>query len=490
MNIAEAKEQIKKTVSIYLKKDEYGNYRIPAFRQRPIFLLGAPGIGKTAIMKQIAGELNISLVSYSMIHHTRQSALGLPYITEKQYGGKTVSVSEYTMSEIIASVYNMIHESGIEEGILFLDEVNCVSETLAPAMLQFLQFKTFGCHALPEGWVVVTAGNPPEYNRSARRFDVVTLDRLKVMRIEADQSAWNQYAYETGVHGSILSYLALKKADFCAVETTVDGRSFVTPRGWDDLSVMMKEYEAADLAIDETLIGQYIGNQRIAKDFAAYYLLYRKYRSDYRIHEILQGQYDEALCAQAAAAGFDERISLLGLLIAAVNEKMNAVSEREAELQMRFSALKSIKANAESGKTEQEAIAAEVSALERKLQKHRHSSALTVGEQLALDRTMAALKQHQTYEALKSAFKTDVDALGEFAETVKAETEQLFGFTEKAFGEGNEMLFLVTELTANRKAVAFIGKYGCEGYFSHHRKLLFYDRKEEIEDALKSEINS
>ena len=46
-------------------------------------------------------------------------------------------VSEYTMSEIIASVYDVMAESGIREGILFLDEINCVSETLAPSMLQF-----------------------------------------------------------------------------------------------------------------------------------------------------------------------------------------------------------------------------------------------------------------------------------------------------------------------------------------------------------------
>ena len=53
-------------------------------------------------------------------------------------------MSEYTMSEIIASVYEMMEKSGKKEGILFLDEINCVSETLAPSMLQFLQYKTFG----------------------------------------------------------------------------------------------------------------------------------------------------------------------------------------------------------------------------------------------------------------------------------------------------------------------------------------------------------
>ncbi len=57
MNIKEAKNYIKDTVNLYLKKEEDGEYRIPVVRQRPVFLLGAPGIGKTAIMEQIAWYL-------------------------------------------------------------------------------------------------------------------------------------------------------------------------------------------------------------------------------------------------------------------------------------------------------------------------------------------------------------------------------------------------------------------------------------------------
>ena len=139
MNIKEAKMEVEKAVKIYLEKDENGEYRVPLVRQRPLFLVGAPGIGKTAIMEQVAEDLDIALVSYSMTHHTRQSAIGLPYLKEVEYNGKKYTKSEYTMSEIIASVYDVIQNTGKKEGILFLDEINCVSETLAPAMLLFLQ---------------------------------------------------------------------------------------------------------------------------------------------------------------------------------------------------------------------------------------------------------------------------------------------------------------------------------------------------------------
>ena len=65
MNIKEAKEQIANAVKAYLTKNEFGEYIIPIERQRPVFMIGAPGIGKTAIMEQIAQELNVGLVSYS-----------------------------------------------------------------------------------------------------------------------------------------------------------------------------------------------------------------------------------------------------------------------------------------------------------------------------------------------------------------------------------------------------------------------------------------
>jgi len=347
MDIKNAKQQIQNAIAAYLKKDELGNYRIPLEKQRPIFLLGAPGIGKTAIMEQIAQETGISLVSYSMTHHTRQSALGLPFILRKSFGGVDYDVSEYTMSEIIAAVYDTIEETGIAEGILFLDEVNCVSETLAPAMLQFLQFKVFGRHRLPRGWVVVTAGNPPEYNQSVREFDIVTMDRLKRIDVEPDFEVWKDYAWRYKVHASILSYLDLRLQDFYAVEATVDGKYFVTARGWEDLSKMIVLSEELGLPVDQHLTGQYLQNPRIAREFALYYELYNTYKDQYRIEAILSGQAGEEVLRQAQAAPFDERLSLLSLLLNALNQSMQACLVADTLVEQRYQVLKSIKSEIE-----------------------------------------------------------------------------------------------------------------------------------------------
>ena len=315
MNIKQAKEEIKHTVQAYLSKDAFGEYKIPAVRQRPVLLIGPPGIGKTQIMEQIARECEIGLVAYTITHHTRQSAVGLPFIKEEQYDGKTYSVTEYTMSEIIASVYRKIEEGGRKEGILFIDEINCVSETLAPTMLQFLQCKTFGNQAVPEGWIIAAAGNPPEYNKSVRDFDMVTLDRVRCMNIEADLGVWKEYAREKRLNSAILSYLELRPKNFYRVEADVDGLQFVTARGWEDLSNLMDVYEELGIPVDEEIIHEFLRHEDVAEDVSAYFDLYKKYQDDYGIAEILEGKVKPSVYARIDQAAFDERLSVVNLLL-------------------------------------------------------------------------------------------------------------------------------------------------------------------------------
>ena len=277
MNIQEAKEEIARTIRAYTKRNPDGTHRIPPEKQRPLFLVGPPGIGKTAIMKQIAAETGCGLVAYSMTHHTRQSAIGLPFIAEKEYGGQKCPVTEYTMSEIVASIYDYMEATGKRSGILFLDEINCVSETLAPVMLQLLQNKTFGNVPLPEDWIIVTAGNPPEYNKSVREMDMVTLDRVKHMEIEADLAVWQRYALANDVHPAIRAYLSVYPDHFYNITDTDRGQLFVTARGWEDLSLMLTEYEEEGVTVDAKWFLQYLQHDEIARSFGLYYGLFRHF---------------------------------------------------------------------------------------------------------------------------------------------------------------------------------------------------------------------
>lgn len=229
------------------------------------------------------------------------------------------------MSEIIASVYDMREKTGKKEGILFLDEINCVSETLSPVMLQFLQYKVFGKHRVPDGWIIVTAGNPPEYNNSVHDFDIVTLDRLKKIDVAPDYYCWRSYAVNANIHPSIISFLDANADKFYKVETTAEGKSFITARGWEDLSRMINVYEKNDVEVDSDLICQYIQNNKIARDFSCYYDLFNKYKSDYRVDKIIDCEADDEIKSRAREAKFDERIALLSVLTDGIISRLDDV---------------------------------------------------------------------------------------------------------------------------------------------------------------------
>ena len=502
MNIKEAKNQIKQSVSIYLAKDEYGNYKIPVEKQRPVFLIGAPGIGKTAIMEQIAKELDIAIVSYSMTHHTRQSALGLPFIVKKNYQGEEYDVSEYTMSEIIASVYESMEKSGKKEGILFLDEINCVSETLAPSMLQFLQYKTFGNHRVPQGWVICTAGNPPEYNRSVHEFDVVTMDRLKVMEAEADLDVWRIYAEQKGLHNAILSYLDIKKDDFYHIENTVDGKVYVTARGWEDLSEAIFLYEEKGFKVDESLIGQYIRDKRVAGEFATYYELYEKYKEDYGIRNILKNGADEAAVNRAKEANFDERTTVMGLIIEALRPGIRCCVERKEALKGLLEKLKTVGADSDVPARLAEMIeefdreALREEAANGLSHERRRENCFRTGflEEMIRMIRLENVTDAEAFELLKKNFNEHITKSKEADVAMGRELENAFDFTERAFGDDNEMLLLVTELTVNKAAARFITDNGCDKYYQYNKKLMLHERsrnlREEIEEFKRMQENT
>ena len=495
MNIKRAKQEITNTVRAYLSRDAQGFYRIPQIRQRPILLMGPPGIGKTQVMEQIAGECDLALVSYTITHHTRQSAIGLPYIVKRKYGGREKSVTEYTMSEIIASVYERMEASGKKEGILFIDEINCVSETLAPAMLQFLQGKTFGNQKVPDGWIIVAAGNPAEYNRSVREFDVVTLDRLRVMNIEADYGVWREYASEQMVHGSILSYLDIHRENFYRMETTVDGREFVTARGWQDLSEYLYVCENLGIAVDREVIGQYVAHPGVARDFANYLELYYRYKADYQVDEILSGRIREGTLNRLEFASVDERLKVTSLLLSSLTGTFRDVYEEDQKTSLVYSYLSEVKQKrqSEAGKNEKlSALCQSVLKRERKNLQSRISAGQSERE---LTRVQgAAIEAFEGYAllsemtgdfaALKERFSESSDRLSADIEKASGKLEYAFDFMEAAFGEGQEMVVFITELSMNRYAAWLLEEYDCDRYYMYNKNLLFNEKEQLIREQL------
>ena len=547
MNIREAKQEIIRAVRAYLDKDETGAYTIPPERQRPILLMGPPGIGKTAIMEQVAQECGIGLVSYTITHHTRQSAIGLPFISRKVYGGREYSVTEYTMSEIIAAVYDQIETAGVKEGILFLDEINCVSETLAPTMLQFLQYKTFGTHRVPDGFIIVTAGNPPQYNKSVRDFDIVTLDRLRRIDIEEDFQAFKEYASRARLHGAVMAYLGIRSEHFYSIRTEVEGRHFVTARGWEDLSRTIQVHEKQGIPVDETLAVQFLQDPDIARSFAAYYDLYKKYSDVYRIPDILAGRFfgtgeeggdrsgggrtadgtdrsreggkiltiDPVRIQEMQDAPFDEKLSLISLLTDALGQSFAACAQDKAVQESLLRELAQVRDGLKEAGSQEETenlkglrtlAAALVSGrseqIRRALQKRKDAGLPAAREQertqrkvsAALDELARLLREtaadrpewsaRDQYAMIRSWFAGREERRQEDVRRTDRELTSTFRFLSRVYGEGQEMVLFLTELSAGYYSLRFINEHGNEAYFRYNRILLLQDRRNALRDEV------
>ena len=479
MDIKRAKQEIKDSIEAYLAKDDFGEYLIPAIRQRPILLMGAPGIGKTQIMEQIARECKVGLVSYTITHHTRQSAVGLPFIKEKTFGQETFSVTEYTMSEIIASVYEKMEKTGLKEGILFIDEINCVSETLAPMMLQFLQGKTFGNQKVPEGWVIVTAGNPPEYNKSVREFDVVTLDRIKRIDVQPDFEVWKEYAYEQGIHPAVISYLELRRKNFYRMENTVDGRIFATARGWKDLSRLIQVYETLNKEVDREVVYQYIQHPMVAKDFASYLALYNKYKRDYAVEDLLQGKWTPITLGKIRNASLDEHLSIVGLLNGKLSQLFADCYFMDAYVTKLYGYMTEYRDN-----LPEMTLESIYKKAENDFHTAKKSELLTKNEEKVFIRTVNffenEISEKDTYEQTKIAFTAEADSLETQIEYTSQMLQNVFDFMEAAFGDSQEMVAFITELNANYYSLWFIRENGSDQYYRHNKGLLFDNRQKQI----------
>lgn len=500
MNIQEAKMEVIHTVRAYTARDEQGEYKIPQIRQRPVLLMGPPGIGKTAIVEQAAKACSVGLVSYTITHHTRQSAVGLPLVEKKIYDGREVTVTEYTMSEIIASVYECMKNTGCREGILFIDEVNCVSETLAPTMLQFLQGKTFGNHRVPRGWVIVAAGNPSEYNKSVREFDIVTLDRVKKIQVDVDYPAWKAYAAEKEIHGAIRSYLEGKPQYFYRIQQNPDGKEFVTARGWEDLSVILKQYEEMNVPVSEDLILQYLQCREIAEDFASYYHFYQKCGEAYRseIEWVLTGKESPENDRKMEDWPLDEQLTVSGLLVSRVLEHVSRwksavnqmqrmeevwnllvrqVQENEKNIFEILETLFEKRAFALEVKERTETISEEEACLERQIDRKLKKTVAQTREDGC--RSWQEIKRH-----VNERIQKEKAVLEQEARTKAGEIERTLKWIAEKFGMGTAFLTAMETFTVHEGCVDLIREQNCPIYEEHCGMLMMRDRERKLREKI------
>lgn len=463
MNIKEAKQEAMNAIKTYLLKDEDGNYLIPINRQRPIAFLGPAGVGKTDIARQLAEELNLGFLSYTITHHTRQSAAGLPKIVKKSYQGEENIVTEYTMSEIISSIYDYIEKYNKTNGILFIDEFNCASETLAATMLQFLQNKTFGAKSVPEGWKIILAGNPSEYNKSVKELDLVTMDRLRIIPITPDFEAWKEYAIGKKIHPCILSYLTQKQSSFCVFTNDNEGKQLVTARGWEELSNTIYIYEKMGFDINNNIVSQFINHKKISAEFTNYYDLFTHIISAEEISDILSGKENIELSQRLKKLSFDQRCSVIWIL----TSNLQATAKEYAKLTTMCDELHALILDLKDKKSFDSIKVADVSKDSRNF----------------INKFVKTLKNNdfnENFKILEKSFKELVSQRNYYLELGNKMISNILIFVTNTFNSGGEIEILLNNLSIDKSIARLLVETGNNEYILYNSQFIENYKTEKI----------
>lgn len=312
-SVKQAKDTIKEGIKVYLAKKN-NRYIMKEVNRLPFYLVGAPGIGKTELVAQVADELGIGFTSCSITHHSRNTVLGLPVITNLEGEERTIKYTEYTMSEIIGKVYEQV-EQGHKEGILLIDEFSCMADSLVAPMLAFLQTKNIGSHVLPEGWVLILSSNPPEYNKNARIFDVAIMDRVRYINVGFDAHEFINYAELKKMNKSVIEFLKEKKEYVHHV--TVGGKErekeIVTCRSWENLSYCLDGLEQNGVAINPELVYQFIKCKKIAEEFCKYYNLSTIMNSK-EYNDIIEGKNLDKIAGKYKNLSYNSKLKVIKYL--------------------------------------------------------------------------------------------------------------------------------------------------------------------------------
>jgi len=225
-------------------------------RKLPVFIWGAPGIGKSSIVKQIseAKELEFLDLRLSLLDPT--DLKGIPFFNTETKEGVWAKPS-------------FLPSDPESKGILFLDEINTAPPAVQASAYQLILDRRVGEYALPEGWSIVAAGNRENDRGVVYKMPPPLANRFVHFEMEVDFDDWKNWAYQNDIEAAIIAFLAYDKSMLFTFDALSHEKSFATPRSWEYVDSIMKS------GIDTELILNSISGA-VGREAAVGYLSFKK----------------------------------------------------------------------------------------------------------------------------------------------------------------------------------------------------------------------
>lgn len=203
---------------------------------RPVFIWGAPGIGKSALVQKFADDLGLECVSLLGSQLAPEDIIGIP-----QIDGET---SRFMPPKMIARK---------EPYVLFLDELNACSQEVQKAFYSLIHERRIGEYHLPAGSVVIGAGNRSQDGAIVKTMSTALVNRMFHVQLVADPKQWLNWAYENALHPWVIDYIT-ERPDNLFSEPPKTEEPYSTPRSWHMLSDALKEYGAGEKDVPEKIL--------------------------------------------------------------------------------------------------------------------------------------------------------------------------------------------------------------------------------------------
>ena len=203
---------------------------------RPVFIWGAPGIGKSALVEKFATEVGLPCVSLLGSQLAPEDIIGIPQIQD--------DVSTFLPPKMIARK---------EPYVLFLDELNACSQEVQKAFYSLIHERRIGEYHLPKGSIVIGAGNRAQDSAIVKTMSSALINRMFHVQLKADPTQWIDWAYENELHPWVINYIT-QRPDHLFTEPPKTEEPYSTPRSWHMLSDALKEYHAGNNNISDTML--------------------------------------------------------------------------------------------------------------------------------------------------------------------------------------------------------------------------------------------
>lgn len=201
----------------------------------PTFLWGAPGIGKSSIIKQIAKTKGIGFIDLRLALMDPTDLKGIPFYDKESHTALWAPPA-------------FLPKEG--EGILFLDELNSAPPSVQASAYQLILDRKVGEYALPLGWAIVAAGNREGDRGVTYRMPSPLANRFVHFEMEVDIDDWRLWAYKNEVDAKIISYISYKNEHLFTFDAKSDVKSFATPRSWEYVDSILKSSLPEELLLD------------------------------------------------------------------------------------------------------------------------------------------------------------------------------------------------------------------------------------------------